>query len=190
MGSGGRIIGKLLAQRLGVEFYDKQLLTEAAAKAGLIPEFLERDDERTPSTFSTAMAIGTNFFGINASADDAAYRAQSDMIRELGSTKSCVIVGRTADYILRHHPRCISIFIHAPEDACVARIMERGDKTSETEARAYCRKVNKLRSSYYNFYTDRTWGDATTYHLTVNSAHIPLETLADILATYVRARLA
>lgn len=189
MGSGGREVGRLLADRLGVDFYDKRLLLDAAKKSGLVPEFLEHDDERTPSRFGSAMAVGTNFFGIGATTDDAAYRAQSDMIRELGATKSCVIVGRTADYILRDHPRCISIFVHAPEEACIARIMHRGDKTSESEARAYCRKINKLRSSYYNFYTDRSWGDAATYDLTVNSAQIPLPDLADLLASYIAKRL-
>ena len=111
------------------------------------------------------------------------------MIRELGATRNCVIVGRTADYVLRDHPRCINIFVSAPEDECVRRLMARGDKATEAEARTMVRKVNKIRSSYYNFYTDREWGMASTYDLTVNSALMPMERLADFVASYVRLRL-
>lgn len=192
MGSGGRELGLKLAERLGVEFYDKRLLLDAAKKSGLLPEIFERDDERSPSRLSGALAMGMSLFGSGPMGgyigDDAVYRAQSDMIRELGATKSCVIVGRTADYVLRDHPRCINIFVHAPEDACVRRVLERGDKASESEARSMCRKINKLRAGYYNFYTDRTWGAASTYDLTVNSALLPLDDLADLLAEYVKLR--
>lgn len=195
MGSGGRELGRLLAERLGVEFYDKRLLLNAAQKSGLLPEIIERDDERAPSRLGGGFAFGAGgFFGTGAvggyMGDDVVYRAQSDMIRELGESKSCVIVGRTADYVLREHPHCISIFVHAPEETCVRRVLSRGDKANESKARSLCRKVNKLRASYYNFYTDRTWGDASTYDLTVNSALLPMERLADLLADYVRLRLA
>ncbi len=192
MGSGGREIGRKLAELLGVDFYDKRLLTDAAKKSGLLPEILERDDERSPSLFGGAM-LSYSLLGIGQMSgyigDDSVYRAQSDMIRELGATKSCVIVGRTADYVLREHPRCINIFIHAPEDQCVRRLLSRGERASESEARALVRKINKLRAGYYNFYTDRAWGAATTYDLTVNSAMMSTDDLAALLAAYVRLRL-
>lgn len=191
MGSGGRELGRRLAEILNIEFYDKKLLADAARKSGLIPEMMERDDERTPSMLCGA--IGAGFGSAFPSGlyvgDDAVYRAQSDVIRELGATKSCVIVGRTADYVLRDHPRRISIFVHAPEEECIKRLLSRGDKATESEARAMVRKVNKLRAGYYNFYTDHVWGAAATYDLTVNSALLPLDDLADLLATYVRHRL-
>lgn len=191
MGSGGRELGQRLAELLNIDFYDKKLLADAAVKAGLVPEMMERDDERTPSVLSGAFGAG---FGLAFASgllvgDDAVYRAQSDVIRELGATKSCVIVGRTADYVLRDHPRCINIFVHAPEEECVKRLIARGDKTCESEARAMVRKVNKIRAGYYNFYTDRTWGAAATYDLTVNSALLPMPELARFLASYVRLRL-
>ena len=191
MGSGGRELGQRLAELLGIEFYDKKLLADAALKAGLVPEMMERDDERTPSVLSGAFGAG---FGLAFASglfvgDDAVYRAQSEVIRELGATKSCVIVGRTADYVLRDHPRCINIFVHAPEEDCIKRLIQRGDKTCEAEARAMIRKINKIRAGYYNFYTDRTWGAASTYDLTVNSALLPMPRLAQFLADYVRLRL-
>lgn len=195
MGSGGRELGRLLAERLGIEFYDKKLLMQAAQQSGLIPELVERDDERGPGLFSgvVGMAMGMvstaahHPFGYNS--NDAVYRAQSEVIRQLGESKSCVIVGRTADYVLREHPRCVNIFVHAPEEACVARLMARGEGTTEAEARSIVRKINKLRSSYYNFYTDHLWGDAATYDLTLNSALLPMDELADFVADYVRRRI-
>lgn len=194
MGSGGRELGRLLAERLGVEFFDKKLLLEAAQASGLIPELMERDDERGPGLFSGAMAFTMGLMGQasvgSAAGHDAVYRAQSEVIRRLGQEKSCVIVGRTADYVLRDHPRCINIFVSAPEDECVKRLLGRGDKQTEADARSMVRKVNKLRASYYNFYTDRQWGMASTYDLTVNSALMPMEELADFVADYVRRRLA
>lgn len=186
-------MGRLLAERLGIEFFDKKLLLEAAAESGLVPELMERGDERGPGFFSGTMTFTMGLMGSALGSqpvgNDTVYRAQSELIRRLGQEKSCVIVGRTADYVLRDHPRCINIFVSAPEDACVERLLSRGDKTSEAEARAMVRKVNKLRSSYYNFYTDRQWGQASTYDLTVNSALMPMEELADFIADYVRRRL-
>ncbi|MBD5238748.1 MAG: cytidylate kinase-like family protein [Bacteroidales bacterium] len=193
MGSGGRELGRLLAERLGIEFFDKKLLLEAAAESGLIPELMEREDERGPGFFSGTMTFTMGLIGSSLGSQpvghDAVYRAQSEVIRRLGQEKSCVIVGRTADYVLRDHPRCINIFVSAPEEACVQRLLSRGDKASEAEARAMVRKINKLRSSYYNFYTDRQWGMAATYDLTVNSALMPMDQLADFVTDYVRRRL-
>lgn len=191
MGSGGRELGRKLAEILGIDFYDKKLLADAARHSGLVAEMMERDDERTPSVLSGAFCAGygSAFASGLFVSDDAVYRAQSDVIRHLGRTKSCVIVGRTADYVLRDHPRCINIFVHAPEQECIKRLIARGDKPSEAEARAMIRKINKIRAGYYNFYTDRTWGAAATYDLTVDSSLLPMDKLAQFVADYVRLRL-
>lgn len=192
MGSGGRELGRLLAERLGVEFFDKKLLLEAAAESGLIPELMERDDERGPGFLSgpmSGLSLGMSHALGVPTVNDSVYRAQSEVIQRLGREKSCVIVGRTADYVLRNHPRCINIFVSAPEDECVRRLLARGDRGTEAEARSMVRKINKLRASYYNFYTDRQWGHASTYDLTVNSSLLPMEDLAELVAAYVKARL-
>jgi cytidylate kinase len=194
-GSGGRELGAKIAEILGIEFYDKKLLMQAAQESGLTPDMLERNDERSPGIFSGATPfslglIGSSpFAGAGMVGDDAVYRAQTDVIRHLGDTRSCVIVGRTADYVLRDHPRCINVFVHAPEEECVKRILRRGDRTTAAEARAMCRKINKLRASYYNFYTDRQWGAAATYDVTVDSSLTPMDTLAHWLVDYVHLRL-
>ncbi len=193
-GSGGRVLGKLLAQRLGIEFYDKELLLEAARKAGVIPEIYERKDERMPSvlgggiSFAMGLINQAPWAGTTSISDESMQNAIADTIRDLASKHSCVIVGRTADYVLRDNPRCINIFVHAPEQECIRRVMERADCATEAEAKAKCRKINKLRAGYYNFYTDKRWGNSTSYHLTVDSSSLPMPDLADFIASYVKLK--
>lgn len=193
-GSGGRELGRILADRLGIKYYDKELLVEAARQAGLSHEFFERSDERFPSFLSGifSFALGYNsmslYSGSSSISDESIYRAQSDFIRELGNRESCVIVGRTADYVLRDHPRLVSVFVHAPTDKCVERIMRRGDFESEEKARNHAAKINRLRSEYYNFYTDRTWGAASSYDMTVDTSRLTMEETADLIVTYLSHR--
>jgi cytidylate kinase len=100
-----------------------------------------------------------------------------------------VIVGRTADYILRENPNVVSVFLHAPEEECIKRIMSRHDCETHDKARSILRKTNRLRADFYNFYTDRTWGDAKSYHLTLDSSSLPPESIADIIIEYTKAYL-
>lgn len=194
-GSGGRVLGRLIAERLGIPFYDKRLLLEAARHSGVAPEYFERNDERMPRFISGVFSFAHGYNPMAWYSDptsissDSIYKAQCDYIRELAARESCVIVGRTADYVLRDVPGVINIFVHAPERDCISRIIERHDAMSPDEARALARRANKLRSSFYNFYTDKTWGDASSYDLTVDSSHMPMERLADFVISYVRLRL-
>lgn len=156
-GSGGRVLGRLLADRLGIPFYDKRLLLEAARQAGVAPEYFERNDERMPRFISGVFSFAHGFNPMSWYSDpttissDSIYKAQCDYIRELSARESCVIVGRTADYVLRDVPNTINIFVHAPEAACVSRIIERHDALSPDEARTLARRANKLRAAFYNF---------------------------------------
>lgn len=194
-GSGGRELGKLLAETLGIDYYDRRLIGEAAKQSGVAPEFFERSDERAPSFLNGlfSFSYGYNSFhcfnGSSAISDDSIYCAQSEVIRSIASRSSCVIVGRSADYILRNHPRCINIFVHASMDDCIARIMRRGDKTTPEQARAIAEKTNKLRAAYYNFYTDKTWGAAASYDLTINSSLLPMPQIVELVTSYIHARL-
>ena len=193
-GSGGREIGKLVAEKLGIAYYDKELLCEAAKNAGVSPEFFEKSDEKMPRFFSGlfSFTMGYNpytlYAGSSSISDDTLYRAQSDFIHSVAEKHSCVIVGRSADYVLRDHPRCANIFIHAPIEECVKRIMRRGDKTTPEQARSLAEKTNKLRAGYYNFYSDKTWGDAKTYHMTIDSSSLPAEDVARMICDYVTRR--
>ena len=194
-GSGGRELGRRLADHLGIKYYDKELLKEAARKSGLNHEFFERSDERFPSFLSGlfSFALGYNSFnlyqGSSTISDESIYKAQSDFIHELADTEPCVIVGRSADYILRDRDNVVNIFVHAPADACARRVMERAERGTEQEAKALAEKTNKLRANFYNFYTDKRWGDARSYDLTLDSSLMPLEDIADFVIAYVRKRL-
>ncbi len=193
-GSGGRELGKLLAKKLGIKYYDKELLCEAAKNAGVSEEFFEKSDEKFPRFFSGLLSftMGYNpytlYSGSTSISDDSLYKSQSDFIRSVADKESCVIVGRSANYVLRDHPRCVNVFVHAPIEECVKRIMKRGDKPTEEKARAMAEKTNKLRANYYNFYTDKTWGDASSYDLTIDSSLLPMEDVAETIIEYIRRR--
>jgi len=193
-GSGGRLIGKALAHALGIEYYDKALLLEAAKHAGISPELFERNDEKAPSFFSGIMSLNMGYSaysfypGLSSISDDALYRTQSDVIRAIADRSSCVIVGRSADYALRDRDNVINIFIHAPIEDCVKRIMKRGDARTPEQARQLAEKNNKLRASYYNFYTDKRWGHASSYDLTIDSSQMPVEDIVDFIKHYVQLR--
>lgn len=196
-GSGGREIGRLVANKLGIEYYDKELLAAAAESSGVKTEFFEETDERTPTFFSHSniwsFNIGYNigdFFSANVSfSNENLYRAQSDVIKDFANQSSCVIVGRSADYVLREHPHLISIFIHASEKACAQRIINRGECDNIEKAIEMLEKKNKLRSSYYNFYTDKEWGNAASYDFCIDSSKLTSEQVADIIVEYVKKRI-
>lgn len=193
-GSGGREFGRRLAAKLNIGYYDKELLSQAARRAGMSEEFFDRSDERAPGfingLFSFAMGYApTSYYaGATAISDDNIYSKQSEFIRHLAEQESCVIVGRTADYVLRDTGRVASIFVHAPMDACVARIMSRNPDLTAQRARQQAERINKVRAAYYNFYTDKTWGAASSYDLTMDTSLLAMDDIVDIAASYVRRR--
>jgi len=195
-GSGGRALGRMLAERLGIDFYDKELLYRAAEKAGLNPEYIERNDERAPRFISGLIPFAAGYYPMSWFTDPASissdniYKAQCELIRELAAGRPCVIVGRSADYVLRDYPNLVSIFVHAPVDECVRRIVGRGECTDIEAARTMAERTNRLRANYYNFYTDRQWGHAATYDLTFDSSKLPLRDIADLVIAYLRRRFA
>lgn len=194
-GSGGRQLGRLIAERLGIAFYDKELLVEAARKAGLSTEYFEKNDERMPSFISGLFSfnLGYNpmayYAGSTSISSDSIYQAQCDFIHEIASAGPCVIVGRSADYVLRDVGNVINIFVHAPMECCVRRIIERADTVTAEQARALAEKTNKLRANFYNFYTDKRWGDSRSYDLTLDSSLLEMDELAGVVIDYVYRRL-
>ena len=193
-GSGGRELGRVLAAKLGIPFYDKELLLQAAADAGVCLEWFERNDERAPQFFGSGMAFsfGLNpmpwYAGASSIGDDSLYHAQSQVILDLARRGSCVIVGRSADYVLRSEPGAVSVFVSAPMEACVARIMRRNDCATADQARRMAEKVNRLRANYYNFYTDKRWGASESYDLCIDSSRMPMELTAQAVIEYLKLR--
>lgn len=194
-GSGGREIGRLIADMLGIKYYDKELLTESAKVAGVKPELFEAADERTPSFFSNLWSFNLGFnsgsylIGNTPLSDENIYRAQSNVMKNIAEQSSCVIVGRSADYVLRENPNLISVFIHASIESRIIRIMNRTDIDSAEKAREMAEKKDKLRASYYNFYTDKSWGSSMSYDLSIDSSKLPTAVVADIIVNYVKSRL-
>lgn len=192
-GSGGREIGQALAKRLGIEFYDKRLLVEAAQHAGLNDEIFTRHDERFPRFISGLFSFAQGYLPVHSYvpqspvSGDRVQEALGNFIRQLGASRSCVIVGRTADYALKDHPNVLNIFVHAPKEVCARRIMQRGDASTIERAMALSDKTNRLRAQYYNFYTDKRWGDSASYDLSFDSSLLPVEQIVDIIVKYVEA---
>jgi len=193
-GSGGRQFGRALADALGIDYYDKELLVESAKLAGVNPDFFKKKDERFPTflqglfSFSMGVTPMCYYTGASSISDDGLYRSISDFLLRTAAEKSFVVVGRTSDYILRDHPRCVNLFIHAPVSECVRRIMERNDAIDAAKAEAIARKTNKWRADYYNFFTDKVWGDARSYDLTIDSSLMPMEANIELVMTYLRLR--
>lgn len=184
-GAGGRHLGKQLAEALGVPYYDKELLAEAAGSLGYSQDIFQKADEKKPSILRSFISF--NFGSPSASFDnytlndDNLYRAQSEVIRSICKKGSCVIVGRTADYVMRDHPGLLSIFIHAPEEHRAQAVIKRGEAANQAEAIEKVRKNDRTRESYYNFYTNRHWGRASNYDLTFDSSRIPMEHILSLL---------
>lgn len=193
-GSGGRILAKAIADSLGIAYYDKELLVESAKHAGVNPEFFEKKDERFPTflqglfSFSMGVTPMCYYTGASSITDDGLYKSISEFLLHTAEEKSFVVVGRSSDYILRHHPRCVNIFVHAPMEECVKRIMERNDAIDATKAEAIAKKTNKWRADYYNFFTDKNWGDAKSYHLTLDSSLLTMEQNVELVKSYLRLR--
>ena len=194
-GSGGRALGRMIAERLGIAFYDKMLLVKAAEKAGYNIEYFEQGDERVPRIMGSIIPFSMGFYPMSWAGDstggntDRVYKAQCDFIHDLANGEPCVIVGRSADYVLRDVDNVVNIFVHAPIDECAKRIVGRHDTETLDEARALAERTNKLRANFYNFYTDKRWGHATSYDLCIDSSTMPLEKLADFIINYIHLRL-
>ena len=182
-GSGGKEIGVKLAERLGVTCYDKRLIEMAANKGGLDPERASALDERAASPWSyTAAAYGgyVDFSSYSASMNDTFQSLQTEVIREIAQKESCVIVGRCADSVLRTAPGLLSVFIYSDWQSRTKRIMEKYD-FSEKEAQSQMKSIDKKRSVYYNYYTDKQWGKRDSYDLLLHSGKLGIECCVDIL---------
>lgn len=194
-GCGGREIGQYIANKLNIKYYDKEILAEAAKESGVRKEFFENADERSPSFFDNLFSfnLGYNsasfFAGSSPLSPDNIYIMQSRVIEQIAQNESLVIVGRSADYVLRDHPCCISIFVHANMDDRVKRILERRDCISTDEAKNLAEKKDKLRANYYNYYTDKCWGKAQSYDLSLSSSSISTEEVGDLIIEYAKIRI-
>ena len=184
MGSGGRELAQCLARILDLKFYDKELMHEASKDSGICQDCFEKADEKPQKVWYSRF----QFFcdpGFNGLSNDALFEIHYRTVQRLARENNCVFVGRCTDYILREDPACFNLFVHAPRDFRVQRIC-RSMNVNEEEAVQIIEKADKIRSSYYNFYTNKEWGKASSYHLCVDTSLLGVEKTAAWVAEWVR----
>ena len=194
-GSGGRDVGVKLAEKMGVKFYDKELLALAAKNSGLCEELFETHDEKPTNSFLYSLVMDTYSLGYSNSAyvdmpiNHKVFLAQFDTIKKLADEESCVIVGRCADYALADYPNRVSVFMTADEKDRIERIKELY-QVEHSKAKDIMIKIDKKRSSYYNYYASKKWGDAKSYDLCINTSAVGKEGAVDMILEFARAKQA
>ena len=169
-GSGGRFIGEEVAKKLGIAYYDKNIIGQIAEKSGLSPEYIQENAELSPKKGLFAYAFsGRDITG--KSVEDMVYEAQRNIILELAEKEPCVIIGRNADYILKDRDDVLNVFIHGDMPEKIKRITGLHN-VEEKEAVKMMTDTDKRRRTNYNFYTDQNWGKASNYTLCLNSSQI------------------
>ncbi|HBG42147.1 AAA family ATPase [Limibacterium fermenti] len=193
LGSGGRQIGRLLSERLGISFYDKELIALASKQSGLSKEVFEEADEKKRFTLTGGfLGIKTSImdegFSNNYLWNETLFQIQSDVIRDLAREKSCIFVGRCADYILRDHPRMLNVFISAGQDDRIKRVEDYYGLTGK-KALELIEKIDKKRAGYYNYYSNKVWGAAASYHVCINSSILGIEATTDFIQEFLKQKL-
>ena len=175
-GSDGKNVGFALAEKLGIKCYDKELLDRAAKESGICQELFEHHDERPTNSFLYSLVMDTYSMSGYTSApfvdmplNHKVFLAQFEAIKKIASEGPCVLVGRCADYALSDNPNCINAFVHADLDYRIENMKKRFGM-NEKQAKDTLAKKDKQRASYYNYYTNKKWGDAESYDICINSS--------------------
>lgn len=184
-GSGGKEVATTIGKALGIEVYDNELISKAAEESGFSKEVFERSDERR-SVFNLFSFFGTERFGSaqNYMGDNELFKIQSEVIRGITDKGPAIFVGRCSNYILRDKT-CLDVFVSAPFEARVARVMGRLG-ISEDEAKARIERQDRTRQTYYNFFTFGNWGAASDYDMCVDSSILGIEGTADLIIDFGR----
>ena len=192
-GSGGHEIGATIAQDLGRKLYDKEMLRRAAKESGLCEELFEMHDEKPTNSFLYSLIMDTYSLGYSPSTyadmpiNHKVFLAQFDAIKRIAEDGSCVMVGRCADYALEGHEDVVNVFIYADLEQRIRRVARMYDLT-DAKAKDIIIKTDKKRASYYNYYTNKTWGDAKSYDLCLNSAKLGVGGTAKAIIDYVNLK--
>ncbi|MCD7770266.1 MAG: cytidylate kinase-like family protein [Oscillospiraceae bacterium] len=180
-GSGGRTIGKQVAEKLGIPCYDNELLEKIAEESGLAKEYIQERGEYTPRGGWLANAFSDRSLN-GLSVQDYLWTVQRKLILEIAEKESCVIVGRCADYILQGRADILTVFIHASMEQRADRIVRLyGEREDSPEKRL--RDKDKRRAGYYQFYTDMDWGKIQNYHIALDSGVLGIDRCVDIIAS-------
>ena len=192
-GSGGRSIGEKLAKKLGISFYDKELISIAAKESGMSPEVFEGVDEKATNSLLYSLSMGMYSFGSGFPAmgdlpvNDKLYLLQHKIIKEIAERENCVIVGRCADYVLRGNPKRVSIFIYADmEFRKEQSIKKHGIDAAHAEH--IINKTDKNRANYYSFYSGQKWGMPENFDLCIDSSKLDEDKIVDLIINYIDFR--
>ena len=192
-GSGGKTIGQMLANDLGIPFYSREILRLASDDSGIREELFNQADEKLRSNplFGASKKVYTGGL-ISPESDDFVssenlFNYQAKVIKELAEKGSCVIVGRCADFVLKDRADVVSVFVHAPADYCMERAMERNDM-SRKEMEKFIAKTDKYRGDFYHYYTGNVWNDARNYDLCLNSSKLGFEKCVEEIKAYLKVR--
>ena len=180
-GSGGRTIGKMVSQKLGIACYDSELIQKTAAGSGFDENYIKNADERSSGNFLSLLA--SRAFG--PTNEDYLWKVQCGVILELAEKGPCVFVGRLADYALREREDVLAVFLYAPKEWRIRRMM-RMENIPGDEAARKRRRIDRERRSYCKYYTGREWDDCSRYDYMFNTASLTLETIAEILCCRMR----
>ena len=189
-GSGGHDIGEKLAEELKIPFYDKELLERAAKDSGFCQEIFENYDEKPTNSFLYSLVMGTYSMGHSTAAfaemplNHKIFLAQFNAIKDIAKEGPCVIVGRCADYALADFPNVVNVYLYADMQSRIARIARRHDVT-DAKAKDLIQKTDKGRASYYNYYTNKKWGEATGYDLCLNTASLGIDGSIHMIREFV-----
>ena len=188
-GSGGRFVGKKLAEKLGIPFYDNELISMAAKESGFAESLFENAEKNTTYSLLYSLSMfGSNTGGMyGLPLSDKVFLIQSDIIKKVADKGPCVIVGRCADYVLRERSDVIHFFFYSD----IENRIERGVKyydLDEKKAKEIIEKTDKKRAAYYNYYTGERWGEIKNYHLSLNTDSIGIDACVDVLAKYVESK--
>ena len=191
LGSGGKRIGSQLSERLGIPCYDKELIQLASQESGLGREFFEKIDEKSSFSFlGKYFGFRSGFMGYeetNYLCNETLFKIQSDIIRELAEKESGIFIGRCADYILRDFPDCMKVFITADRKDRIRQIMQ-DEELTEKEAQIRIEQCDKKRSSYYNYYSNKVWGMASSYDLCFNSSFLSIDEITGLIEEQVKRK--
>lgn len=191
-GSGGRTIGKLLSEQLGIPFYDRDLIYMASEDSGINLDLFSKADEKVKKppfdladhTYKGKLIPPESSDFVS---DENLFNYQAKIIREQAQKESCIIVGRCADYVLRDLKNVVDVFVWAPMEDCIRNVMAL-EPLSEREAEKKIRRIDKHRSDYYRYYTGRTWDDYRNYSLCIDSSRMGFQKTAEYIRAFVGVR--
>lgn len=190
-GSGGRTIGKMLSEKLGVEFYDKDIIKLASEDSGINEALFGQSDEKTKGGLKRSV-----YKGEMITPDKKAFTSEENLfnytakvIKKLAEEKSCIIVGRCADFILKDRPDVVRVFVWADEEHCVKNAADVKGMVDRKEALKTIASTDKSRAEYYKAHTGSNWNDARNYDLCLNSGDLGFDKCVDIITEYIKIKL-